>query len=187
MSTTALANMMPGMEWIPLLGLGLVVLVVAGVAFFTFYLLKWIAPKRAAHRLGWSVFTGMALIVGFFAWCMNFSSPLPLPPGATDVHISRAFPLTLAIDDNLRFHASPEVFRACMEKLCQMPWASIASGTQGVDCTPSTGTPLGLNLPVWMDTAGGRGYRLSTRRGGLFSGTIVYNEDRQTVFYHFDD
>src|SRR5436190_14105655 len=111
-----LAMMFEGIEFLPLIGISILVLAFLALTGVSFAFLHRKLPGRRAKV--WSVVLGMTPVLAFIVWSMHYSSPLALPRGASDVRIRRAFPLGLAIDDNLRFRLAKTEFQAWLERLC---------------------------------------------------------------------
>src|SRR5690242_4704514 len=97
------ANMFPGMEFIPLIGIVVALFVSANFGGMAFVALRRTSLKRRGLILPLSVVIGLAPVTGFIVYSTHYVSPLKLPSDAKQVKISCAIPFSLAIDDNLRF------------------------------------------------------------------------------------
>ena len=199
-----IANMFPGMELIPLIVfcIGLFVFIILSGIFFV-VTRKFFSNRR--NLFIFSSFFGATPIIVFIIWSMYYISPLQLPPGATEVKIKRAFPLGLAIDDNLRFRVSPAEFRTWIETLFGKPWQSIQSshdfeafkdGRYTIiqpDATGQSRVGEEFSSPVlfsvgWMRRdAVKNGYLLRGMESRAFYGDILYDSDKELVYYSFWD
>lgn len=150
---------------------------------------------------------GVTPILVLIVWSTRYDSPLKLPKGATNVKIRRNLPFNLTIDDNLRFRVSLTEFRSWLEGLCGQSWAAIQSNANDVrfeafvdgrytSVSPGpTGKPQTgevFNFPKaywsvsWMDTSAVKtGYLVQQSRA--FNGWLIYDTERELVYYNFWD
>ena len=201
------AALFPGMQFIPLIVLGLAIIVFIAFTVAISLLLRTALPKQAKRmRFVATAITGVLFIV-FLVWQTSFVPPFELPPGAKHVRIDCAMPFTLAIDDNLRFQIPPEEFRTWMETLFKMPWESLRTSTQeirleavvdGRYATPAIDfegrshqgedfqPPSNFREAGWLDARGLKnGFWIKGTPS--FSGDLLYDSDRELVYYRFWD
>ena len=195
--------MFPGMEFIPLIAVGIAVLVLFAFTVAFSLLLNGVFPGRKTRMRVIGASISGVLFLAYLVWFTRFVSPLKLPSSAKDIRIDCANPFTLAIDDNLRFQVSQNEFRAWIETLCQMPWESIRTNSQAiqfeavVDGRYATSAkdfegrthigedfqPPGTFKKVpWLDLRGLKnGYWIRGSR--FFGGDLLYDLDSERVYY----
>ena len=202
-----LANMFPGMQFLPLIGICVAVLIFVGLTIAAFRVLRKVFPNRRTSARILSPLLGATPILVLIVWSTRYDSPLKLPKGATCVKIRRNLPFNLTIDDNLRFRVSPTEFRSWLEGLCGQSWESIQSNANdtrfeafadgrytsiALDAIgkPRTGEvfspPKGYWTVSWMDTSAVKtGYLV--RQSRAFYGCLIYDADNELVYYNFCD
>jgi hypothetical protein len=141
--------------------------------------------RREHVKLTVGIFA-VAGIVGFYAWAIEFNSPLPLPASASDVQIRRAAPFQWEINDNLRFKVKEPEFQRWIESLVGKPWSEMLAGGSDAKIERNSGFQRPLSAPDWMESnATTKGYTITAHP--KVYGTIWYDSDREIVHYHFDD
>ena len=137
----------------------------------------------------WRGFTpGADQLIAIIYWLTCRDAPLPLPREAKEVKISRTLPFALAIDDNMRFRIGPTDFRLWVESLCGRSWGELESDSSEVQIAAFTEgqAPARFGTAPWMDTRSAkRGWLVGP--GRCFYGQILYDSDRELVYYHFWD
>lgn len=199
-----IANMFPEMALLPLIVffVGVFAFVVFSGIFFIVLHKVFSIRRQTACILG--VILGVAPIISIIIWAMYYISPLQLPKEASEVKIKRASPATLEIDDNLRFRVSEAVFRSWMETLCRKSWQTIQSSPEfsafksgHYTIVPPDGKgqsrvgekfsyPKGYFNVSWMNPGTVKnGYFLQGSEA--FYGEILYDSDKELVYYSFWD
>jgi hypothetical protein len=207
MMKSLLANMFPGMQFLPLIGICVLFLIFVGLTIAAFTVLRKAFPNRRTSARILSPLLGAIPILVFIVWSTRYDSPLKLPKGATDVKIRRNFPFNLTIDDNLRFRVSPTEFRSWLEDLCGQSWESIQSNANDMrfeafadgrytSIAPDVAgksragepfsSPKAYWTVSWMDTSAVKsGYLVQQSRA--FNGWLIYDARSELVYYNFWD
>ena len=180
--------MFDGMQYLPLIGIGLGLAVFLACSALAHVILRKMFRGRRVPLRRLSVVLGAAPLIAIIYWLTCRDAPLPLPREAKEVRISRTLPFALAIDDNMRFRIGPTDFRLWVESLCGRSWGELESDSSEVQIAAFTEgqAPTRFGTAPWMDTRSAkRGWLVGP--GRCFYGQILYDADRELVYYHFWD